>query len=286
METTQNHFDKNRRHKIWILVVGFAMIFSSSCRNKQVTADIPSFSILDFQSRDGSFDSKQFHFRVYIPIDRATNEKPAVMLYLHGADDRGDDNQRQLSGLAGLITANPSNFQFIIVFPQCKAGRFWDKEMIAQAMAALDQTVKEFDGDENKLYLSGFSLGGYGAWTTAAMYPGKFAAIVPMSGRILPRSGERKDLAPEIIKLVDAADPYAAFANRIGKTPVWVFHGANDSIVPIDGSRKMVKALKEAGNENVRFSELEDIAHYSLDSAFRDSELFKWLAAQRLNNNS
>ena len=96
--------------------------------------------------------------------------------------------------------------------------------MIHVAMAELDQTVKEFNGDESRLYLAGFSLGGYGVWTTAAMYPGKFAAIVPMSGRVLPRPAERKNVDPEILKLADEPDPYAAFANKIGKAPVWIFH--------------------------------------------------------------
>jgi pimeloyl-ACP methyl ester carboxylesterase len=206
------------------------------------------------------------------------------MLYLHGSDERGDDNEGQLSGPGPILLAHPENFPFIIVFPQCPAGRFWDKEMIGRAMAALDQTVKEFDGDESRLYLAGFSLGGYGAWTTAAMYPAKFAAIVPMSGRVLPRPGERKNVAPEILELADAENPYAAFAGKLRNTPIWIFHGANDNIVPVDNSRQMAKAFKEVGNENARYTELENTGHVSLNAVFSNPELFEWLAQQQNRN--
>jgi predicted peptidase len=116
------------------------------------------------------------------------------------------------------------------------------------------------------------------------MYPDKFAAIVPMSGRVLPRPAERKNVDSEILKLADEPDPYAAFASKIGKTPVWIFHGANDPIVPVDNSRQMAKAFKEAGNENVRYTELENTGHVSLNSAFSNLELFEWLADQRISN--
>jgi len=211
-------------------------------------------------------------------------EKLPVMLYLHGSDERGADNQGQLSGPAPLIQANPQNFHFIIVFPQCPAGQFWNKDMIGVAIAELDQTIKEFNADESRLYLAGFSLGGYGVWTTAAMHPGKFAAIVPMSGRLLPRPGERANVDPEILKLVDEPNPYAAFAKKIGQTPVWIFHGSNDPIVPVDNSRQMAKAFKDAGNENARYTELENTGHVSLNAAFSEPQLFEWLAKQRKTN--
>ncbi|MGI8813159.1 MAG: prolyl oligopeptidase family serine peptidase [Pyrinomonadaceae bacterium] len=205
------------------------------------------------------------------------------MLYLHGSDERGDDNEGQLSGPGPIILANPNNFPFIVVFPQCPAGRFWDKEMIGRSLIELDQTVQEFNGDESRLYLAGFSLGSYGVWTAAAMYPGKFAAVVPMSGRVLPRPGERKSADLEILELADSENPYRAFANKLRNTPIWIFHGANDNIVPVENSRKMSKALKEIGNENAKYSELEDTGHVSLTGAFNNPELFKWLAEQRIS---
>ena len=260
-----------------ILVV---IVVSIACGLKPAAVATPSFSQDIFLSRQIDLNSQQFRYRVFVPKDRKQGVKIPVMLYLHGSDERGVDNEGQLSGPAPAILGTPNDFRFIIVFPQCPAGRFWDKEIIERAMAELDQTVKEFDGDESRLYIAGFSLGGYGTWTTAAMYPDKFAAVVPMSGRVLTRPGERKNVAPEILQLADAERPYAAFAEKLRNTPIWIFHGANDNIVPVENSRQMAKALKEAGNENVRYTELENTGHVSLTAAFNNPELFKWLAEQ------
>ncbi|MGB7202966.1 MAG: prolyl oligopeptidase family serine peptidase [Pyrinomonadaceae bacterium] len=206
------------------------------------------------------------------------------MLYLHGADDRGDDNQLQLRGLAEHIKTHPQDFQFVIVFPQCPVNRFWDKQIIWQAEDALQRAITEFDGDESRLYLAGFSLGGFGVWTRAVTHPMEFAAIVPMSGRVLPRPNERGQLGDYVLELADAPDPYAAYANRIGNVPIWIFHGAGDKVVPLEGSRQMVQAIKDAGNENVVYSELQGIGHYTVDAAFGNPELFSWLAKQKRQN--
>ena len=258
------------------------LVVLSGCRSIKNNHKSPVFSTTDFQSRETIFNSKPIKYRLYIPTDRKENEKLPVMLYLHGSDERGDDNEGELSGPAPLILANPSYFRFIVVFPQCPAGRFWDKEMIDVAMAELNETVREFNGDETKLYLAGFSLGGFGTWMAAAEYDQKFAAIVPMSGRLLPRSGERKDVSSEILRLADEKDPYAAYAEKLNNIPIWIFHGENDPIVPVENSRQMAKALKAVGNDRARYTELQNTGHVSLNSAFSDPELFKWLSEQQI----
>ncbi len=255
-----------------------------SCHQKNVGTLSQTFSMDVFLKRQINIGTESYEYRIYVPKEGKKGAKLPVMLYLHGSDERGDDNEGQLSGPAPSIFANQDNFQFVIVFPQCPAGRFWDEDMIGLAMSELDQTVKEFDGDKSRLYLAGFSLGGYGTWTAAAMYPDKFAAVVPMSGRVLPRPGERKNVAPQILGLADSENPYAAFADKLSKTPIWIFHGANDNIVPIENSRQMAKALKDAGNYNARYTELENTGHVSLTAAFDNPELFKWLSEQRLSN--
>lgn len=284
MEIPAIYFHSARMSRVLVVIVVCLIAVSISCVQKQAAVSGPDFSDVDFISKDIVFESKHFRYRVFVPKDKAPEERLPVMLYLHGSDERGDDNQGQLSGPAPSILANPNLFRFVIVFPQCPVGRFWDKEMIEVAMTELDQTVKEFDSDESQLYLAGFSLGGYGTWSAAAMYPDKFAAVVPMSGRIIPRPGERRNVAPEIIELADAPDPFAAFANRLKNTSVWIFHGANDNIVPVDSSRLMAKALKNAGNMTSMYTELENTGHVSLTAAFREPELFKWLAKQRIRS--
>jgi len=270
----------------FMLIASIVALFVGAlagCTKKVETASQTVYSPEEFLSREVSVGgNKSIRYRVFSPRNRDPELKVPVMLYLHGADDRGEDNERQLNDLAGSIGANGKNIQFVIVFPQCPKDRFWDKEIIRDAMTALEQTAKDFNGDDQRFYLAGFSLGGYGVWTTAAMHPGKFAAIIPMSGRVLPRAAERKYVDLEMLKLADAGNPYAAFAEKIGNAAIWIFHGANDNIVPVENSRRMFSAFTKNGNANVRYSELPNVGHSSIASAFSDPELYTWLANQRL----
>jgi len=266
-----------------ILSLLFLSVLLSSCRSKPPQQPVQSFSQETFLSREIKVGESTYRYRVFIPMDRKAGESLPVMLYLHGSDERGTDNEGQLSGPAPSILENPGRFNFIIVFPQCPADRFWDKDLIPVAINELDQVVNEFGGDPSRLFLAGFSLGGYGVWMSAAMYPQKFAAIVPMSGRLVPRSGERKYVPPEILKLADSEDPFVAYANVLKDTPIWIYHGANDNIVPVSNSRNMVKALQKAGNSDVNYTELENIGHVSLTAAFADQHLFDWLSQHRRN---
>lgn len=211
-----------------------------------------------------------------IPADRL----PAVMLYLHGAGNRGDDNESQLNGFAEQIEEHKDKFNFIVIIPQCPLDRFWDERMLDRANKALDDTVTEFKADRSRLYLAGFSLGGYGVWTMSALHPGKFAAVVPMSGRVLPRPNELKDISKEIAQMSGTLDPYKTFAEKIGNTPAWIFHGGDDKVVPPESSRRMFAAMKTAGNQNVRFEETQGKGHEPL--AFGAPGFFEWLAAQSL----
>src|SRR5260221_11842050 len=112
------------------------------------------------------------------------------------------------------------------------------------------------------------------------------SAVVRMSGRLYPRRADRKSVAREILQLVNDHVPYTAFAGKLRNSPIWIFHGANDPIVPVENSRQMAKALKEAGNQNFKYTELEDTGHVSLTAAFTNPELFEWLAKQGRNRTS
>lgn len=220
-----------------------------------------TYSQSTFISRKGEISGKKFRYRVYIPPVLIPAERPPVMLYLHGAGNRGDDNESQLNGLAEVVERNREKFNFIVVIPQCPVDRFWDEQMINHAVKALDDTVTEFHGDGNRLYLAGFLLGGYGVWSTAAMYPEKFAAIVPMSGRVLPRPAEMKDVAPILAELARSSGPYKAFAKRLSNVAVWTFHGGADNVVVPDNSRRITDALERAGSTKIRYSEIPNAGH-------------------------
>jgi predicted peptidase len=234
-------------------------------------------------------------YRVYIPVGYDPAKKYPVILYLHGRGARGNDNEKQIGGahLGSVIQLfdmkHPERYRsFIAVFPQTQST--WIGEPAEQAVKALEQTVAEFNGDPQRIYLAGMSLGGYGSWYLAAKYPNKFAAVVPVAGgivppiavqRIQPLAGDKSLMPPELFALYSAPDPYAAFAKAVGKTPVWIFHGGQDDTVDVNESRKMAGALKAAGG-TVKYTEYPEEKHFIADRLFTDAEFWKWLMAQKL----
>lgn len=240
----------------------------------------------EFEARSVTVSEITYGYRVFVPKNRRPDEKLPVMLYLHGSGARGDDNMAQVDGIRWAIAPVREKVRFIVVAPQCRPDTFWAaQEMADYALAALDQSVKEFNGDPQRLYLVGFSLGGYGVWHIAAGNPGKFAALVPIAGGIVEhptRPPGRTAIIPAVGEMLDSPEPYKEVAKAIGKTPVWVFHGARDHDVPFQFSRSIVEALKAEGRTDVRYTEYPDDAHQIFGKAIAEPGLLEWLSDQRL----
>jgi predicted peptidase len=219
---------------------------------------------------------------VFVPRNFDSRKQWPVILFLHGVGERGDDGVQQTDiGIAHAIRKDASRFPVVVVIPQCRKNKRWiDPDMQAQALEALDQSVKEFHGDRSRLYLTGLSMGGYGTWEMTAKHSGKFAAYVPICGGIF---GPAK--VPEArVSLADdpgVSDPYAETARRIGSTPIWIFHGEADDTVPVEESRKMAAALRTA-KANVRYTEYPGVGHNAWDKAYAEPDLLPWLLAQSL----
>lgn len=238
--------------------------------------------------REVKMNGETYGYRVFVPNKRNPKKKLPVMLFLHGNGVNGTDNERQLLGTNELVNKYTDFFSFIIVFPQARSNTVWIGDMTTQALKALDQTIEEFNGDPKRLYLSGFSMGGYGTWTTAALYPNKFAALVPIAGGIVPPfqipALLKKTFPSEIVGILDASDPYNALSKRIGKIPVWAFHGSADKSVPVTESRKITEALRKNGSKNVIYTEYEGTNHNDVVlKAFTEPNLYQWLSKQKLN---
>jgi len=226
---------------------------------------------------------RTYRYRVWLPPHYTKLHHWPVILYLHGSAERGDDNVRQLtSGLGPAVERYGQRYKAIVIFPQCRDGEEWYGDEEGQALAALNATITEFHGDLRRVYLTGISMGGSGAWFMAR-HRKKWAAVVPIAGEIVraPDDPYPSDPPPDIARIVGAPDPYATLAETIGKTPVWAFHGAADDTVSVEQSRRMVAALQKVGGV-VRYTEYPGVGHDSWDATYGNPLLVTWLLAQRL----
>ncbi len=235
-----------------------------------------------FLDRTVSISGKSYRYQVYVPADYRSKKSWPVMLFLHGSGERGSDGLLQTEvGLPRAIRQNSSRFPFVVVIPQCSNDTTWDApDMEAQAMAALDASIKEFHGDVSRVYLTGMSMGGYGVWQFAIDHPGRFAALVPVCSGVRALS-DMPELRVTIVDNPKISDPYAEIARRVGKTPVWIFHGDADDAVPVDEARHMAAALKAAGG-NYKYTEYPGVGHNSWDKAYYEPDLVPWLLEHRL----
>ena len=236
-----------------------------------------------FLERSVALGDHQYRYRVWLPPHYTKLHHWPVVLVLHGSGERGDDNLRQLTaGLAPALDRFGDRYKCVIVFPQCGLGQEWYGEMELQAIAALEESIREFHGDRRRVYLTGISMGGSGAWLMAR-HRRRFAAVVPICGEVArdPADPFPSEPPPDIARVVGAADPYSTLAADIGKTPVWAFHGTADDQVPVTESRNMVAALRRIGG-SVSYTEYPGIGHNSWDLAYADPGLPRWLFRQRL----
>lgn len=230
-----------------------------------------------FLDRTLSLHGATYKYQVFVPDNWSSNQKWPIILFLHGAGERGTDGLIQTEvGIATAIRKDRSRFPALVVMPQCLKDHDWDKpDMEELALAALAAASKEFKGDPKRTYLTGLSKGGYGSWALAAAYPHKFAAVVPICGGILHPDESRKQ--PDSDRT-----PYLEAAKKIGtKLPIWVFHGDADPTVPVAESRLMVEALKADGAD-VHYTEYPGVGHNSWDKAYAEPELMTWLLSKSL----
>jgi pimeloyl-ACP methyl ester carboxylesterase len=202
-------------------------------------------------------DGKSRKYSLFIPKSYDGTEAFPAVLFLHGAGERGTDGIVPAQvGLGAAIAQNPLASPFIAVFPQ--AERTWQSgsDDAAAALATLDAVQRELKVDPDRIILTGLSMGGAGSWSIAAAHPEKFAAVVPVCG-----FGDT-DTA---LKLVS--------------TPVWSLLGDDDSDRIVQGTRRMISALREAG-ALVRHTEYRAVGHNSWDRAYNDPKLIGWMLAQ------
>ena len=200
----------------------------------------------------------------YLPKDYPgiNGQRWPLMLFLHGAGERGTDIQR--AAVHGPLKQAKlgQKFPFIIVAPQCPAGQIWENEPLLQL---LNHVEKKFAVDTNRVYLTGISMGGYATWQFGLRHPGKFAALVPICG------------GGNMIEVVlGPRDKPVAIKNL----PIWAFHGAKDDIVPPIESGRLVTQLKMLGAKKVKLTLYPEAHHDSWTETYKNPELYAWLLKQ------
>ncbi|MBF6022648.1 alpha/beta hydrolase-fold protein [Lysobacter niastensis] len=254
------------------LLVMFALLLGASCSHSPAKVDTGRF-----EQRELQVEGAVHRYQVFVPSREAGGRKPAVVLFLHGSGERGTDNQRQIEvGLGPYLRQHMADFPAIVVFPQAKAGQSWSGATARMALAELDASVREFNGDDDRIALTGISRGGYGVYELALMEPQRFSALVPVCGGIT-QPGIKEPL--QVDGVAGAPDPFVAAAQRLQHLPMWLFHGGQDDVVTPDQSRHMVEAMRRIGG-NVRYTEFAQAGHNAWDPAYATADLWPWLFAQ------
>jgi predicted peptidase len=222
-------------------------------------------------------DGKTLPYRVLKPADTEAGKKYPLVIFLHGAGERGVDNKKQLVWFwndkkpSPLTRPEVAAAKAFVLVPQCPEGkRFvevpWEKgsykspevsEPLKLTLALIDSFIKDHPIDADRVYIIGMSMGGYGAFDAVQRRPELFAACVPICG------------AGDVSKAKD-----------IAHVPVWAFHGDADTAVPVSGSRDMIDALKKAGAEP-KYTEYPKVGHNSWSPAFEEKEFWNWIFAQK-----
>lgn len=232
-----------------------------------------------FLDRTVTLKGTTYRYVVYVPQNWSADKQWPVILFLHGAGERGSDGMRQTQyALAAAIRWERERFPAVVVFPQAGLNDQWIGAPVEAAMRALDASIQEFNGDPQRVYLTGLSLGGFGVWHLALAHPDRFAALVPICGGIVP-AGSATSVRQSPLT-AHAENPYAFTAQKLRHIPAWIFHGADDPLVLPSESRKIHEALKAVG-ANVRYTEYEGVGHNSWDRAYGEERLWMWLFAQR-----
>lgn len=244
----------------------------------QIAARPSIFDVYEARSFTGS-KNNTLQYRLFIPENYDPKKEYPLVLFHHGGGGTGDSNKRNLESACIrewiLPEAQAKNPCFIVApqFPAKESksvqdGTFSMRGHIQTIHEVLDSLEKEFSIDTNREYVTGLSFGGECAWMSLMERPGRFAAGVPIC----------------------ATDGYTSLTvaertEQVAQLPLWIFHGDADEVVPVEASRKMVKALRDSGG-NPKYTEYPGVNHYSWDLAYRDPELVAWLFAQKRKSDS
>lgn len=206
-----------------------------------------------------------YQYLLFLPRDYSADKKKdwPLLLFLHGVGERGANVWRaDLHGPAKYASQHP-DFPFVMVTPLCPSNEIWSVESLS---ALLDYVVKKYRVDTNRVYLTGLSMGGFGAWDLALAEPQRFAAVIPIAGggNDMPIIGVKVGAAPE-------------YGRVLRTVAFWAFHGAKDNVVAPDESERMIAGLKKIGVPEAKITIYPDAMHNSWERTYDNPEIYAWL---------
>jgi predicted peptidase len=255
----------------------FFFILCSYCA---FTQDFTLCAKKEYKSSNG----KVLPYRILYPEQYDKSKKYPLILFLHGAGERGSENEKQLTHGASLFIAdsNRKNFPCFVVFPQCPVDSAWSSVKIDRsktplafhfdytaletwplhaAIELVKKIANEESVDKSRLYITGLSMGGMGTFEAEYRYPNMFAAAMPICG-----GGDT-----------------TYYDKRVEKTSFWIFHGGSDSVVNVEESKAMVRKLHASGVD-VKYTEYPGVGHNSWDNAFAEPTFLSWMFAHKRND--
>lgn len=230
-----------------------------------------------FVEKSVAVEGEVHRYVVYVPPDYDPARRWPLIVFLHGAGDRGRDGKAPTkNGIGPAIRRHPERFPALVLFPQCPKDVFWNAVLDALE-EELALTRREYCVEDQRIYLTGISMGGFGTWLWGAMEAGTFAALVPVCGG-------GSDIPARAKLGMRGPSPFGSFAERVERwvdMPIWAFHGADDKVVPPAQSSRTVALIKKAGGTRVKYTEFPDTGHGCWDKVYGDPEVIAWLLSQR-----
>ena len=227
-----------------------------------------------YEKENFVYKNDTLNYRILKPLNYNPNEQYPVHLFLHGSGERGNDNSSQLThgGKLFLKKENREKYNSWVIFPQCSENDRWPSlssdqwnnsfnnkiskpnKSLGLVIKLMDEFIEKKQVDKQRIYVSGLSMGGMGAFEILFRRPDMFAAATPICGNGIP----------QLAKL------YA------DKVPLWIFHGSDDNVVSPKYSLAMAKAIIEAGG-SPKMTLYENTGHGSWNNAFAEKNFLKWI---------
>ena len=209
-----------------------------------------------FNGNNGDFE---IGYYVYLPKNFKKEDKYPMIVFLHGAGERGNGKEDlELVKINALCkyASEGKEYPAILLCPQCTKNFVWNNVVI-ELKALIDSVAEEYGADMSRISITGISMGGFGTWEMRLTYPDFFSAIAPVCGGGL---SWRCDLLKNM--------------------PVWAFHGDADNVVPPKNSIEMVDAVNKNGG-HAKLTLFHSVCHCSWDNAYLETNVVEWLLSQR-----